>query len=628
VTVLDDAAGSATTGGRRPAPWIPLLGLLAIAIYLALTPTGGWDIWWHLQTGEVALEQRSTLPTDPFSFSFAGQPWGHKDLLAAVILYLGFAGLGFAWFSLLKALVVAGVGVSIFALGRRARAPDLVSTALAGLAIVALQYRMVERPVLFSLALFPVLLLLLERLRDVRDTGRRPTIASRSLAVVMLIWGWSLLHREALIGIGVFGLEVVAAWAARLLGRAPGPSNRYLVAVTAGLCLAAALPLISPSGVDFYTTSFAVARSDALREAITDWASIGPLELLGDFPITAVLLLLALAGAIAVVRRVRAGLEVAGGVGLAHLFALLLFTAATLVDCVRWLPYASSLAAIVALRGFGGELAPLGRSAARSGDGRGTLVLVLLVVAVASWWQNVLGTGVGPMRDRFPDGAVAFADEHGLDGEVVNAFHLGGYLLWKSWPGTRVLIDGRNDLVYPPEFLLRVVESQRREEVFEQMRADDGATWVVAGNIPGHLSHAFLARSPDWMLVYWSEPAVIYVKREAHRDLAHLELEHVDPVAVDASIVGAMQRFGRAPERLKAIGEEVRRMLEASPESLRANTAAVLYFHFRGPRYHARRDEVLERLRAIHAGHPAVVELERRLGGQPLPRERDPQPPS
>ena len=84
-----------------------------------------------------------------------------------------------------------------------------VRLAIAGLAIVALQYRMVERPVLFSLALFPVLLLLLARMRDLRGTTQWRPLVLRSAAVVALLWLWSLLHREALIGIGLFGLEGV-----------------------------------------------------------------------------------------------------------------------------------------------------------------------------------------------------------------------------------------------------------------------------------------------------------------------------------------------------------------------------------------------------------------------------------
>jgi hypothetical protein len=288
---------------------------------------------------------------------------------------------------------------------------------------------------------------------------------------------------------------------------------------------------------------------------------------------------------------------------------LVLFVAAVFVDCVRWLPYASTMAACVALSGVGS----VGALVSRVGAIRGASAIAVVVVLGAAVWQNDLGTGVGPMEDRYPDGAVSFARDHGLEGNVVNAFHLGGYLIWEAWPETRVLIDGRNDVVYPPGFLLRALEAQRSADTFRRMRWEDRADWVMAGNIPGHESHAFLARSPAWMLVYWSEPALIYVRRDARPDLAGLAFRHVVPTAVDASFADATRRHRRSPERLAEVGEEIRRMLEASPRSLRANVAAAIHFHFAGPALHPRRDEVLDRLQELHPDHPAVGQLRERL---------------
>jgi len=616
--VPERTAAAAGEAGRR-FPWIAAAGLAVLAIYLAFTPTGGWDIWWHLQTGRVALERCSTLPTDPFSYSFAGAPWGHKDLLADVILYLGFAGIAYAWFAVLKGLAAVVVGLSLFALGRLARAPDALATLVAGLAVVAVEYRLVERPVLFSLALFPLLLLLVERSSRSREaTGALALVRAVALPAA-LVWLWSLLHREAAIGAAYLGLAAVGAVLDRLLARtgARRPSRGYVAASLLGALAACALPLASPSGVHFYTSGIAVARSDALRAVVTDFARIGPLELARDFPVTVALMLAGLAGAVATLSRIRRGRELRPGARLVPIVAMLACAVASVADCVRWIPFASTLAAVVCVEGLGPAGFWLTSAVRRFAERLPAILLAALVVLIAAFWQNDLGTGLGPMKDRFPDGALSFAREHGLDGKVVNAFHLGGYLIWEDWPRVSVLIDGRNDLVYPPEFLLRVQDSQAREGVFRRMREEDGATWVMAGNIPGHLSHAFLSRAPDWMLVYWSEPVVIYVRRDARPDLEPFAFDYVDPAAPDASVVRATRGAGGSSRQLDLVGREVRRMLEASPDSLRANVAAVLYFHFRGPDYRARRDEIMERLEALHPGHPALVELERRLGVNP-----------
>jgi hypothetical protein len=588
-----------------------------LAAYLGCTPTGGWDIWWHLQSGELALERLSTLPTDPFSHTFGGQPWGHKDLLADVLLFLGFDGLGFAWFALLKALVVAGIGLAVYGIGRRRGVSVTASALVAGLAVVAVEYRLVERPILFSLALFPLLVLLLYRLRD-----RAAAVSARELAggltpVVALLWIWAWLHREAIVGIGLFGLHVCGHWISRLTAP-PGerPTARFLAAASLALGASMLLPLLSPSGWHFYESAFFAARSEALRAVISDWARIGPLELLRDFPATALLAVLALPGAMLAVTRSSRAPSGPNAVSLGQVAALVFFALMSLLDSVRWIPYLSLLGAVLVLEGLADERRLLGRVAVRVFGPRLALPLVLVLVLGAAALLNNRGLGLGPMPDRYPDGAVAFAREHGLSGKVANAFHLGGYLIWELWPETLVAIDGRNDVVYPPEFLLEAIESQRRAEVFERMREQDGASWVVAGNLPGQSTHTFLARDAGWMLVYWSEAAVIYARRRAHTPLARYELRHVDPSAVDKAIVHATRRALGSPEQLDEIGEEVHRMLTASPRGLRANTAAALYFHLRGPEYHSRRDELLARIESLFPEHPAVAELRRRIGGE------------
>ena len=207
--------------------------------------------------------------------------------------------------------------------------------------------------------------------------------------------------------------------------------------------------------------------------------------------------------------------------------------------------------------------------------------------------RSPFGVGVGEMQDRYPEGAVEFAREHRLGGRVANAFNLGGYLIWEMWPSVLVAIDGRNDIIYPPEYLEKVFRSQKRADVFDEMRSKDGVTWVMASNIPGHVTHGFLTRDDDWMLVYWSEPALIFVTRKDHPKLAKFELSYVDPLAVDVSVVSAATANAGDPAALAHLESQIMRMIEASPMSIRANTAGAIYFHFRGPAYRKQRNELL-----------------------------------
>src|SRR5512137_1283364 len=81
----------------------------ALALVAGVSQTRDPDVFWHLQVGRVALSQLTTIPADVFSYSQAGAPWAHKDLVADVLLYAGFAQLGYVWLLVLKVLAVAGL---------------------------------------------------------------------------------------------------------------------------------------------------------------------------------------------------------------------------------------------------------------------------------------------------------------------------------------------------------------------------------------------------------------------------------------------------------------------------------------------------------------------------------------
>ena len=162
--IADNNRDPLTTPGLDLAGW-RVVGVFALcsAAYLGLTPTGGWDIWWHMAIGKIAEEQWTTLPVDIFSHSFNGEPWLYKDLLAGVIFYEGFYALGFAWFAVLKGLPVLFIMLGALLVTPAGRRDPLIVLIGGGLAVAAVQYRIVERPLLFSLMAYPVLVVFLER---------------------------------------------------------------------------------------------------------------------------------------------------------------------------------------------------------------------------------------------------------------------------------------------------------------------------------------------------------------------------------------------------------------------------------------------------------------------------------
>jgi hypothetical protein len=179
-----------------------------------------------------------------------------------------------------------------------------------------------------------------------------------------------------------------------------------------------------------------------------------------------------------------------------------------------------------------------------------------------------------------------------------------------------VLVDGRNDTVYPPAFVARCFRAEWDPVTFAAMRREDGATWVVARNQPGDSSHLYLAADPEWAMVYWSEPAVVWVKRAAWPGLDAHAFRFVSPAAVDAAVFGAVTRSNGDVATLAAIEREVHRLVAASPTSVRANVAQVVFYHALGPGARPQRDAALARLQALAGDQPVVRELAERLSRQ------------
>lgn len=600
--------------GKATAGWfVAGAALVAAGAYLGCTLTGGWDIWWHMLVGKIALQQGTILPIEELSHTMAGSSWLHKDLLADVVLYLGFDLIGYGWFAVLKGASVVAIGLGVHFSIDRGKRSAVISILIAGLAVAAVQYRLVERPVLFSLALFPVLFALLLRARRARgETGRKARL-NAWLPVVLVSWAWILLHRGGLVGLGLILPFSLEAWAGRLLGDRlprllPPTSTAGAASATAAFLVAVGLSFANPSGYHLHASSLAVAGSEALRAFITDWSPIGPKQLAVDFPITLAVSVIAIAAsAFAIAAR-----EQRDGPGAGVLLPglVVFFGAATLVDSVRWVPYfsmTSSVALAVSLASLRGRIVDaLPRALPRA---RGWPLAASIALFGLLYLNNDFGSGVGPMDDRYPEGAVAFARENHLDGNAMNAFHLGGYLLWEMWPDARASLDGRNDLIYPPKVLMEGLRSQDDPKVFDRLARRAGADWVLASNIPGHLSHAFLFKDPSWMMVYWSEPAVIYVRREAYPELAGLEYRIIDPAAVDVSVVSVLEGGRADRDEILSMGREIEKMGECSPGSIRVWVARILYHHFQGPSHRNARDELIQRFREFAGDSPAVEAL-------------------
>lgn len=622
--MVEDTAEYAALVPEAPRRGWPIasLGVLAFAATLAFRKIADWDFWWHLAIGREALTTRTSVPVDTFSYPLHGHPYVAKDLVADIVFFVLFDQAEFIGIALLKvaAVLCAFVGIRV-ALGRHGR--PLLWVVLAFVFAAAAQNRVSPRPDVLTLGFFPLMLGLIERARRHIDPRDWSAFFVAMLPAIFLQWAWINLHRGGVIGLVLLvGLACALGlqWAMHRLGplahlAGPRPGGGTVAVGVAVALIAAAAGLLNPSGVALYRSALSVTHDPIHRTYISEWQplslelaltvhSVGTFLLVVTWLALAVRLLSALLSS-----RARRPL-----VDVWHLGVLALFTFQG-VQSMRWLPFAAA-AAVVTIGLIIAEALdeqeqtdPLRYRAVAL-----PLAVLLGVAGLHLREPHQLGLGLEP--ERYPTRALAAADQMQLEENVHNAFVYGGYTIWQSNGRRRVLIDGRNDMVYPSEFFLRCSRAQHDIRLFAELWSETGGDWVLADNTPGRESFAFLASHPEWMTLYWSEPAVIYALRAEYPALERFAYRFVradDPVE---SLAEALRAADGDPQALSDIRRELLRMTQESPEGLRANTLLALYYDHRGPEYRQQRDAVLAHLHATHPGHPAVLELTQRLLGR------------
>ena len=365
-------------------PWVAL-------VIDAWAPIRDNSFLWHVRAGTLQLELGRVLTEDPFSFTMAGAPWRTQSWLAELGYGLGerAAGLGFVpWMMLgLTTLTFIGVGLVVYRFSRSVP----VTALLLVLSTVLLVSFLVPRPVLFSFALFPLVILAWER-------------SEMRWGVPLLFWIWASVHGSFVIGLAYVGLTLIAERRWRLLPTA-------IVSGLVTLATAHGLGVIQML-LDFF----------AARETLGLLSEWRRPELLSPV----FLPFLAGIGMLVVGWRRRL-------IELRHLIVvvpfLLLGFSSTRAVPPAWLGLLPLMAR--SLTGIGESLRR-SFSAASAGVFVGVVALVPFLVA---------GDGVLD-SERFPVEAAEV-----LRGQRL--FHddrTGGYLIWSAWPERRVFIDDRAEL--------------------------------------------------------------------------------------------------------------------------------------------------------------------------------------
>jgi len=446
--------------------------LFLFVLVLGLASIHSEETWLHLAVGRL-VAHGSALPTqDTLSYTARGVPWSAPDWLSEVLFFHAHEAAGPWGVVALKAVVLAAAFASLLALHA---ADPLLALCVLAVAACGSWTGFTEVPAAFDLLLLAAFMRLLRPVR------------------VFAPW----------LACGVFLLE--ALWV-----------NLHAGGALLGVALAA---------IKAFTAAFKTSRRER-----AGWIALVAAAVLG---------LLAHRDGLGAARHALGGFFSAGygpSPGPAHLFntygLFLVAGAASAWWCLQeefflcvtaglllaasllspaWVPHYLLAAGPLVSLGLGHFLS------SREPTGRRTAGAALLLVVLALAYFNGVTAGLSRLRGlttaMTPEGALQFLEINRIQGRMFNDVGAAPYLLWRA-PGLPVFADERPG-VYEPSFLEDARRWFERWGALDSIYRFDYA--IVENRAPGYPCRA-LDEDPAWVLAYFDDAALVYLRRGAGND--------------------------------------------------------------------------------------------------------------
>ena len=245
-----------------------LLGLLIVGRSRFFQDPG---TFWHVRTGEIMLDARTFLASDPFSYPFGGRPWTPFEWLGEIGMALLYRAGGYDLLLLAAATVIAAIYAWLGSRIVRTGLHWAAAVCLTGLAMAAAASHFHVRPHLITAAFLAITMCLLSAV----EAGRT---SLRSLFwLVPLFVIWSNVHGGVMGGIATVGI-VFAGWLILAVVKSESPirTSRDAVELCGIGLLILAAPLANPYGLDLPKTWIAIMTMPEVKQVIVEHFPIDP----------------------------------------------------------------------------------------------------------------------------------------------------------------------------------------------------------------------------------------------------------------------------------------------------------------------------------------------------------------
>ena len=432
------------------------------------------DFFFHAATGQLILETGRVPTTDPFSFTWHGQPWTPHEWLGAVLLHVLDVTIGPTGTTVLYGIIGAATVAVPIAFLPAVRPGAIAAAAL--LCGLALTPQLTLRPQAFSWFLISVLLVALLRLRN-----------KRVFFLVPLFLVWANLH-----GLYVIGLGILWVFTAFSLGGRTALQGRTMLIVAVGCTLAT---LATPAGIDGLTYPLRYLEPNDWGLAnIPEWQS-PDFHQPANWLFAAIVVLLGIVGF---------------GRGPGWLITVTVMGVLGGLFALRGIPIAAVVALPSLAHGIDARVPALDLDPPRRAMSLAVCV-VLGLAAVIVMVPKPLDAAVDSHRaGRFPVDAVDYLADVMPDARVFAQYYWGGYVAYRLHEvGGLVFIDGRNDM-YDQEILEAYSSASAAEDGWQSTLSDYGVDAILLP--PGRFPLLDAARSANWCERFRSEVAVLLTK--------------------------------------------------------------------------------------------------------------------
>lgn len=484
------------------------------------------DFWWHLKTGQVTLEQKQFQRTEIYSFTAAGREYIDHEWLFQVVMFWIYSKFGPAGAIVLKCAILSLIYVLTTRYLLEQNASTYLIFAVQFLSICGGLPRMIERPEIFTALFFVATFLIVDH--SLRNGKRRLLILLPPLFII-----WSNFHAAIILGLVLLAIFSVGLFLEILMRREHYPTYYNASIKDVGILVVlfvvcALVSLLNPYGYRVLTVPFeltSIINSGVLHN--DEWRKPSPFTL----PFYYLCVLFAFAIALINFRRL----------SIVH-FLLMAFFAYISMKYIRntgmfcWFlplfvaPYVKDLSQQYKLQ--------VQIAAAV------TFISLIYLTTIAFPFERGIG-----IASYFPRQISTFTKERNLQGNMLNSYAFGGYLIWSLYPERKIFIDGRNEVYLP--LLQKIAKSKADSRLWNRLLNEYQIDYALLNYIDdlekvtymNPNGQPFVIYMPftethfprnRWALIFWDDTGMVLVRREGkNSNLVPMEFPNVYPEGTD-----------------------------------------------------------------------------------------------